>query len=131
MGAEPSWITFEEVCETQVEQIDRFGGAYGIRDVGLVQSAVFNPVNAYHYEEEDDLLVLAVRLGIALARNHGFIDGNERTAAVSLIAFLIANGHDLRMPDDTLLGRMIEAVLTDDMTEDELAEHLFGYVEEL
>ena len=127
---EPRWITFEEVCETQVEQVDRFGGVYGIKDTGLVESAVNNPVNAYHYQGEDDILALAIRLGVAIARNHGFNDGNKRTAAMSLLAFLRANGFDLEMPDDTLLGRMLEAVITYDMTEDEFADHLFGYVQE-
>lgn len=128
--SEPRWITFEEVCETQTEQIDRFGGVYGIKDAGLVESAVYNPVNAYHYEDEDDLVALAVRLGVAIARNHGFNDGNKRTGALSLLAFLRANGFDLDMNDDTLLGRMLEAVLTDDMTEDEFGDHIFGYIVE-
>lgn len=128
---EPRWITFEEVCETQVEQIDRFGGAYGLKDAGLVESAVNNPINAYHYEDEDDVLTLAIRLGVALARNHGFNDGNKRTAAMSLLAFLRANGFDLDMTDDTLLGRMLEAVITYDMTEDEFADHLIVYIAEL
>jgi death-on-curing protein len=131
LDAEPRWITFEEVCETNVEQIDRFGGLYGIKDEGLVQSAVHNPIDAYHYGGEDDLLALAVRLGVALARNHGFNDGNKRTGAVSMIAFLAVNGYDLNMPDDTLLGRMIEAVLTNDMTENELADHIADYVNEM
>ncbi|WP_420140592.1 type II toxin-antitoxin system death-on-curing family toxin [Sphingomonas sp.] len=131
MDAEPRWITYEDVCEAQLEQIDRFGGTYGIRDAGLVQSAVSNPINAYHYDDEDDLLVLAIRLGVALARNHGFVDGNKRTATVSMIAFLQANGFDLDMPDDTLLGRMLEAVITYDMTEEEFADHIIDYIGEI
>ena len=128
---EPLWLTFEDVCETQVEQVDRFGGLHGIRNANLVRSAVDNPVNAYHYNDEDDLLALAIRLGVAIARNHGFNDGNKRTAAVSLMAFLEINGFALDMPDDTLLGRMLEAVLTYDMTEDEFASHLDGYIFEI
>lgn len=125
---EPRWITFEEVCEAQVEQVDRFGGVHGIRDAGLVESAVNNPINAYLYQDEDDILALAIRLGVAIARNHGFNDGNKRTAAISLLAFLRANGFDLDMPDDTLLGRMLEAVITYDMTEDEFAGHIIDHV---
>ncbi|HMI20099.1 MAG TPA: type II toxin-antitoxin system death-on-curing family toxin [Sphingomonas sp.] len=128
---EPRWITYEEVCETQLEQLDRFGGIYGIKDEGLVESAVFNPINAYLYEGETDILALAIRLGAAIARNHGFNDGNKRTAAVSLLTFLRANGFDLDMPDDTLLGRMLEAVLCDDMTEEEFADHIIDNIAEL
>lgn len=73
-------------------------------------------------------MALAVRLGIAIARNHGFADGNKRTGAIAMMGFLAVNGHALDMPDDTLLGRMIEAVLTYDMTEEELAGHISGYV---
>lgn len=128
---EPRWITYEEVCETQLEQLDRFGGIYGIKDGGLIESAVYNPVNAYLYEGETDVLTLAIRLGVAIARNHGFNDGNKRTAAVSLLAFLRANGFDLDMPDDTLLGRMLEAVLCEDMTEEEFADHIIDSIVDL
>jgi len=100
--------------------------AYGMR--ALVESAVNNPINACLYQDEDDILALAIRLGVAIARNHGFNDGNKRTAAISLLSFLRANGFDLDMPDDTLLGRMLEAVITYDMTEEEFADHIIAYV---
>ena len=131
MADEPHWLTFEEVVETNVEQIERFGGLHGIKDENIIRSAIDNPKNSFHYGGEDDLLVLAVHLCMAIVRNHGFNDGNKRTGAVSLTAFLIVNGYDLRMPDDTLLGRMMEAVLTRDMTEEEFVEHLDHYVIEL
>jgi death on curing protein len=128
LDAEPRWITFEEVVETNAEQIKLFGGLYGIRDEGAIKSAVANPQNLYHYEGQEDLLVLAVRTCMALARNHGFVDGNKRTAAVSMIAFLAVNGYDFVMNDDTSLGRLIEAVIEGDMTEDDLVEHLDPFV---
>jgi len=56
------------------------------------------------YEGETDILALAIRLGVAIARNPGFNDGNKRTGAVSLTTLLRLNGYDLNMPDDTLLG---------------------------
>lgn len=82
-----------------------------------------------HYEAVDDLLVLAVRLGIA--KNHGFVDGNKRTGAVSMIEFLAINGYFPDMPNDTTLGAPFEAAVTERMTEEELVEDLAPYVEAL
>ncbi|HKT16012.1 MAG TPA: hypothetical protein VJR87_11490 [Allosphingosinicella sp.] len=60
MDDEPRWLTFEEVVETNVEQIERFGGLHGIKDENIIRSAIDNPKNSFHYGGEDDLLVLAV-----------------------------------------------------------------------
>lgn len=128
MGAEPRWISFAEVLDTHAEQIARFGGLPGVRDENAIRSAVDNPRNLYHYQGQDDLLVLAVRTCVALAKNHGFVDGNKRTAVVTMIAFLAVNGYDLVMNDDTSLGRLMEAVLEGDMSETDLVEHLDPFV---
>lgn len=73
-------------------------------------------------------MTLAVRLGVGLARNHGFIDGNKRTGAVAMIAFLALNGQDLVMPNNDMLGRWFEAVIEDRMSEAELADALYPFV---
>lgn len=125
---EPRWLTIDEVLVIQAAQIKVGPGLPGLIDVGLVDSAVNKPLNRFRYEHEDDLLLLAVRLGVGIARNHGFHDGNKRTGMVAMIAFLAVNGYDLIMNDDTLLGRMIEACLTHDMTEEQMAEDLDGFV---
>lgn len=125
---EPLWVTLDDVDRYHSVAIAKWGGVDGYRDKGLVESACQNPRNLFYYEHADDLIVLAVRLGIAIARNHGFIDGNKRTGALALIYFLAINGYDLIMPDDTSLGRLIEAVIEDAMTEGEMAEHLDHYV---
>lgn len=127
---EPRWLTIDDVLIAHAYQIKTIGGLPGIRDHGLVASAVKNPADLWHYGNERDVLTLAVRCGMAIARNHGFNDGNKRTAAVALITFLKFNGYDLIMPDDTSLGRMIEAVIEHDMTEDQMAEHLDHYIYE-
>jgi death on curing protein len=61
-------------------------------------------------------------------RNHGFVDGNKRTATVAMIAFLRVNGFILAMPNDTSLGHMVEALIERRLSEDELGDALFGYV---
>lgn len=128
MAAEPLWLELDEIIEAQAEQIALFGGPPGIRDIGLVESAVIRPQNMYYYEDVDDVLVLAVRLGIGLAENHGFVDGNKRTGALAMIEFLALNGYFLDLPNDTTLGALFEAAVTGRMTEDEFVEDLYPYV---
>jgi death-on-curing protein len=70
-----------------------------------------------------------VRLGVGIAENHGFVDGNKRTGAVAMLEYLAINGHFLDMPNDTTLGALFEATVSGRMTEEELAEDLFPYVE--
>jgi death-on-curing protein len=78
----------------------------------------------YHYGGERDLLALAVRLGIGIAENHGFVDGNKRAGAFSMIEFLAINGAWLEMPNDTKLARLFLLTLAKRMSEAELADEL-------
>ncbi len=75
------------------------------------------------------MLTLAVRLGLALAKNHGFVDGNKRVGAVSMIEFMAINGYFLSLPPDTTLGVLFEAAVADRMTESQLVEDLYPYVQ--
>ena len=128
---DPLWLELDEILEAQAEQLALFGGPPGIRDLGLVESATLRPQNMFYYEGIDDLLVLAVRLGIGIAKNHGFVDGNKRTGAIAMIEFLAINGYFLDMPNDTTLGALFESAVADKMTEEELVQDLSSYVEEL
>lgn len=131
MDVEPLWLELDEVLESQAEQLALFGGPPGIRDIGLIESALMRPQNMFYYEGVDDLLVLAVRLGVGIAENHGFLDGNKRTGAVAMIEFLAINGHFLDVPNDTTLGALFEATVAGRMTEEELVEDLFPFIEPL
>jgi len=128
---EPLWLEIDEVLESQAEQLGIFGGRPDIRDIGLVESALMRPQNMFHYEGVDDLLMLAVRLGIGIAENHGFVDGNKPTGAASMILLLVINGYFLDMPNDTTLGALFEATVIGRMTEEEFAEDIFPYIEPL
>ena len=130
MAVEPRWITFEEAVERNAEQIALFGGVLGIKDANLIHSALAKPQNSFHYGREEDVLALAVELGVAIARNHGFADGNKRTGLVAMLSFLRLNGFRLDAPDDLELGRMLEAVLVRDMTEEAFADNVAAYVSE-
>jgi death-on-curing protein len=117
----------DDLIESNQEQIILFGGEHGILDLGLVDSALHNPRNLYEYGE-DDLLVLAIRLGVGIARNHGFVDGNKRTGVVAMIELLRLNGYDLIMKNNRTLGRLFEATLVKKITEEDLAAMLYRRV---
>jgi death-on-curing protein len=127
--AGPVWLSIEDILDIHAQQLALFGGAGGIRDFGLIESALLRPENLYHYEGERDVLTLAVRLGIGIAENHGFVDGNKRTGAAAMIELLAVNGYVLTMPNDTTLGRWIEAVIENEMLEQEFIEALSRFTE--
>jgi len=129
LAGEPNWLDLQRVLAIHQRQIARFGGGEGVRDLGLIESALARPQHLFFYEGEDDVLALAVRLGIGLAMNHGFVDGNERTGAVAMIAFLALNGWRLEMPaNDETLRRWFEAVIEGGIREDELAEAIAPFL---
>jgi death-on-curing protein len=82
-------------------QIERFGGAYGLRDEGALESALARPVNKASYGE-DDVIVLAAAYLFGLAKNHAFVDGNKRIAIVAADLFLELNGHKIETSDVNL-----------------------------
>src|SRR5690349_17399797 len=94
MSAEPRWLEIDLVLDFHAEQLALFGGAEGIRDLGLLESALARPINKYNYGERD-LAALAAAYGYGVAKNHPFIDGNKRTALASMIVFLGLNKNDL------------------------------------
>ncbi len=126
--SEPLWLDLEELLKIHEEQVAAFGGPAGVRDIGLIESALARPQQLYFYEGEEDVLTLAVRLGVGLARNHGFLDGNKRTGAGAMIEFLTLNGHQVDMLNDDTLGRWFEAVIESRMSEAELADALYPHV---
>ncbi|HEX3676978.1 MAG TPA: Fic family protein, partial [Sphingomicrobium sp.] len=71
---------------------------------------------------------LAVRLGIGIAENHGFVDGNKRTGAVAMIEFLALNGAWLHMPNDYRLGRLFLMALGKQLTEAEFCDLLYDFI---
>jgi death-on-curing protein len=77
------------------ESLAQFGGAGGLRDEGLLDSALARPVNKYSYEGCSDLATRAAAYGFALARNHPFVDGNKRAAFLAVGVFLAMNGKRL------------------------------------
>lgn len=94
---EPIWLSVDLIVDIHSEQLALFGGPSGIRDIGLLESAMMRPLNRYNYGEED-LAALAASYAFGLARNHPFIDGNKRAAFAAFIVFLGFNGISFRVP---------------------------------
>jgi death on curing protein len=101
MEREPIWIGFELAEAIHVRQIAEHGSSDGIRDRGLLESALAKPRQRLIYEQ-CDLQTLAAAYAYGIARNHPFVDGNKRTAYVVCRTFLILNGWDIVGP---LTGR--------------------------
>jgi len=94
MKTDWKWIDPEVVIAIHDQQLAEHGGTNGIRDMGLIESALARPINLASYSRSD-VFDLAAEYGYGIARNHGFIDGNKRTAYVVTLVFLVLNGHDL------------------------------------
>lgn len=92
---EPEWISDEEAIALHDRQLAEHGGGVGVRDIGLLQSALARPQNAFHYNQVNSLAKLAACYGYGIAKNHAFIDGNKRAAWVVMRTFLLINGYTL------------------------------------
>jgi death-on-curing protein len=125
-----AWILDEIVLAVHDEQLAEHGGLSGIRDLGAVQSALARPRNLASYEECDDIAQLAAAYAYGIARNHGFADGNKRTALVIADLFLMLNGYELTsLPAENVLT--ILAVADGSMPEEELVAWVRSNIQEL
>ena len=86
MVTEPKWLTHEQVIAIHSRQLRRFGGAPGLRDEGLLHSAIERPLNKWQYEQAERP-ELAAAYAFGLAKNHTFVDGNKRIAFMSMMVF--------------------------------------------
>jgi death on curing protein len=89
--SEPIWLDVDEIIDMHAEQLAIFGGPGGVRDRGLLESAISRPVNQWHCEQTD-MAALAAAYAYGLARNHAFVDGNKRIAFHAMMVFLRSNG---------------------------------------
>jgi death-on-curing protein len=89
--AEPVWLSQEIVLAAHERQLNRFGGPPGLRDLGMLESALSRPKNKFAYGETN-MAALAAAYGYGLARNHAFIDGNKRISFMAIMLFLRGNG---------------------------------------
>ena len=127
--AEIIWLLEETVRAVHSRQISEHGGKPGIRDEGLLLSALARPQNLAAYgDPPPDLPALAASYAFGIARNHPFIDGNKRVALVAARTFLLVNGADFVATQEekyTTFLRLAEGRLT----EQELAGWIRGRIE--
>lgn len=115
----PTWLTYEQVIAIHSRQLRRFGGAPGLRDQGLLRSALERPANKWHYEKAE-LPELAAAYAFRLAKNHAFVDGNKRAAFLAMMVFLRRNGLQFA-PDQAHATAMIMSLAAGEVSEESLA----------
>ena len=116
------WVALAVAEAAHLEQIAEHGGGEGVRDAGLLASAMARPQNLAAYGEPDTA-ALAAAYAFGIARNHPFVDGNKRTAAVVSETFLALNGHQLTASDAELVVTFV-ALAAGDLSEEALADWL-------
>ena len=84
MSGEPKWLAYDQVVAIHSRQLRRFGGAAGLRDDGLLRSAIERPINKWPYEKAE-MPEIAAAYAFGLAKNHAFVDGNKRIAFMSMM----------------------------------------------
>jgi death-on-curing protein len=100
------WLAADVLLAVHEEQLAEHGGAAGVRDLGLFESALARPQNLAAYGDPD-AAALAAAYGVGLAKNHPFTDGNKRTAFVAVELFLSLNGFDLVADDAACVLTML------------------------
>ena len=125
------YVTLDEALRIHELLIKEFGGATGVRDRGLIESALLRPQTGYYA----DLIEEAAALWESLAMNHGFVDGNKRVAYACLEMFLQLNGADISATNDELevfiYANLEAGTFRKDLSEDWLNKHTVPYDPEL
>ncbi|MFT3810280.1 MAG: type II toxin-antitoxin system death-on-curing family toxin [Micropepsaceae bacterium] len=116
------WLNRQALLAAHDEQLAEHGGATGVRDEGLFDSALARPENLAAYGTPD-VFALAAAYGFGLARNHPFVDGNKRVAAIATETFLALNGMALEV-DDAAFVMTFLSLAAGEMDEDALADWL-------
>ena len=122
MNPEPVWIPEQALLAIHEGLLSMFGGSPGIRDPGLLDSAMNRPRQLFTYETAD-LVSLAASLACGIVKNHPFIDGNKRTGFMAAYTFLEANGLSFNAPEEEVVERTL-ALAAGAIGEAEYAEWL-------
>jgi death-on-curing protein len=117
---EPRWVGEQTTLALHDRQLAEHGGPSGLRDGGMLASALARPVNRWAYGE-DDLCALGAAYAFGIARNHPFSDGNKRTAWVVARLFLRKNGLTLAFGEREAIATVL-ALAAGELSEDELAD---------
>jgi death-on-curing protein len=121
---ETEFLTLSEIIEIHSDQIKRYGGSEGLRDINLLSSAVAMPYATFSGDFlHRDIFEMAAAYAFHICRNHPFVDGNKRTALASALVFLELNRISIRDPEEKLFYAMIN-IASGKMTKEKFAELL-------
>lgn len=122
MTEQPEFLSQEDVLSIHQDQLKRYGGSPGVRDEGLLQSAVSMPMAGFGGEYlHKGLHEMAAAYLFHIVQNHPFVDGNKRTGAVSALAFLLLNGYELDA-EESEFETMVREVASGKLDKQQVAE---------
>jgi death on curing protein len=106
---EPTFLGLDELLEVHADQIERYGGTHGVRDLGLLESALATPAATFDGRFlHASLFEMAAAYLVHLTQNHPFLDGNKRTGLMAAIVFLGLNGLRVRAEPEALLRLVLD-----------------------
>lgn len=124
MDQQTFFLTLEQVLVIHEDQVDRYGGSHGLRDLNLLESAIMRPQSSFGGKDlYPTIFDKAGALWHSLALNHPFIDGNKRTATASVLVFLELNGLKLKVSQKALVKAALD-VESKNLTLEEIAQWL-------
>jgi death-on-curing protein len=125
---EPRWVSRQALLLKHAESLRLFGGAEGLRDEGMLDSALARPVDAWSYRGETRIAHRAAAYAFGLSKNHPFIDGNKRAAFIAYVGFLKLNGFNLVASQPEAYRAMIDLAAST-LSEEEFAEWVQANIE--
>ena len=131
MLSEPNWLPLDEIVAVNRDAVLSTKEPFLVRDIGLVESALHKPRHHWEYGQHD-LAELAVQLFLGLSQNHGFEQGNKRTAWTAAVMFLEINGYELSAAlDSEKLGEFLKRIVEQKISGERLVKLLRRYVRPL
>ena len=103
------FLTLDDILESHLNQIDTYGGCHGIRDIGLLESAIAQPETSFGGQYlHADIFEMAAAYQYNLVMNHPFVDGNKRVGLEAALIFLEINNENLNCSDEELVDRVLK-----------------------
>ena len=124
---EPRWLSTLQILAIHSDQIQAHGGSLGLRDRGLLESALDRPRNRFRYDPEADPPALAAAYGFGLSGNHPFVDGNKRVAFQAMYLFLGLNGFRVDASEEEVIT-IILSLASGELDEPALADWLRHHI---
>ncbi|NJM68194.1 MAG: type II toxin-antitoxin system death-on-curing family toxin [Acaryochloris sp. RU_4_1] len=123
----PKWLDVRIVLAIHERQVAEHGGSPGVRDLGLLESAIYRPQNESLYQEPPpSIFGLAASYGFGIVKNHAFVDGNKRAAFMAMYVFLRMNGFVISAPEPEVVLFMLR-LATGEESQDSLETWLTAY----